>query len=256
MYGESVFTTMLMINSEIRDWEYHFDRLKRGVEFIYGPFTDGDDWADLLRTRLETKYENESGDRVLRLTIYREQARGLLRSGLVSVMDLKLHLTGSHFDPHPANKGLKLRTCAGIPKPHWWPSFLKSGNYLETILCQKVYLKDGDDDLLFLSPEDTVWESSVANIFIVRHDRIYTAPTGPNVLEGIMRKNVIRFAEEFFEECVEESTTVEQLYKADAIFGTNSIRGLFLIDQIDDHQIRYEQNFLSKFEALKKKVYR
>ncbi len=41
MYGESVFTTMRMINGEMKDWSLHFDRMRRGDEFVYGPFTDG-----------------------------------------------------------------------------------------------------------------------------------------------------------------------------------------------------------------------
>jgi branched-subunit amino acid aminotransferase/4-amino-4-deoxychorismate lyase len=255
LYGESVFTTMRMQNGVLRDWEMHFDRLKKSSEFIYGPFTDKDEWTTRLRTRLETKLAEFDGDKVIRITIYREQQRGVLRGNLIGSSDLRFHVNHSLFDPTRfENKTLKLRTCPISPRPHWWPSYLKTGNYLETILCQKIYMRPEDDDVLFLSGDDTILESSVANIFVVRHNKLYTAPSGPNVLDGVMRRKVIRVATDFFSDFEESSTSMEQILKADAVFGSNSIRGLFLVDRIDDYEISYTEEFLDKFLKLKTTV--
>lgn len=255
MYGESVFTTMRMTDGVLKDWELHFERLRKGAEFVFGPFTDGDDWVAILKNRLEAKTMTLDGNKVVRLTLYREQARGLQKTSLVSVTDVKIHVSATPFEKERfENKMLKLRTCPVNKKPFWWPSFLKAGNYLETIISQKKFLQPGDDDLLFLSNDDTILESSVANIFIVRHNRLYTAPAGPDVLEGIMRRKVIDVAKDYFDSFEESAATVEQVYKADAIFGSNSVRGLFLIDQIDGHEITYNEQFMDKFELLKNRV--
>lgn len=255
MYGESVFTTMRMRNGQLLDWEEHFARLKKGALFVYGPFTDGDDWSLILRNRLEERCQDEKGERVIRLGIYLEQERGLLKAGTISVNQLKIAIQSTLFDPQRIDgKMFKLRTCSVPLRPHWWPSYLKAGSYLETILSQKIFLQPGDDDLLFLSPQDTVLESSVANIFVIRHNRLFTAPLGPNVLDGIMRKKVIDIGEEFFQSVAESSSTLEQLFKADAIFGTNSLRGPFLIDRIDEHELNYSEEFMAMFEKLRKRV--
>jgi branched-subunit amino acid aminotransferase/4-amino-4-deoxychorismate lyase len=254
MYGESVFTTMRMIDGHLCDWDYHFDRLKKSVDFVYGSFTEGDDWALLLKNHLLERCDLESGDQIIRLTIYREQVRGLIGHRPISINDLKISLSASKFEVSPDRKWLKLRTCASRNRPHWWPSFLKTSDYLETILAQKMNLKQGDDDVLFLSPQDTVLESSIANIFIVRHNILYTAPTGPNVLDGVMRDKVIKVAKEFFDDFKELETSAQQLFKADAIFGTNSIKGPFIIGSVDDIEIQYSEAFLSNFEALRKRV--
>jgi 4-amino-4-deoxychorismate lyase len=253
MYGESVFTTMLMFDGRLNDWDYHFERLKKGAEFIYGPFNEKD-WALLLKDRLETRLLAESGDKVVRLTLYREQARGLRPIGSGSVGDLKISVQSFLYDSSRLEGKIKLRSCAVNPKPLWWPGFLKTGNYLETILAQKMNLKPGDDDLLFLSPDDTICESSIANIFVVRHNKLYTPPAGPHVLEGVMRRKVMESAKDFFDDCIEAASSYEQLLKSDAIFGTNSVRGLFLIERIDDHEVVYQQEFLETFELLKKRV--
>jgi 4-amino-4-deoxychorismate lyase len=256
MYGESVFTTMRMINGSLQDWELHYDRFRRGVEFLYGPFTEEGDWSHLLKSRLEQKFADLSGDKIVRVTAYREQARGLLRTGLYSISEIRIHLSQNPLDrSRYEEKMIKLRTCPVNKRPHWWPPYLKAGNYLDTILSQKRYMHPGDDDVLFLSEEDTVLESSVANIFIVRHNKLFTAPLGPNVLEGIMRKKLISVALDYFDDFEEAPTNFEQLMKADAIIGTNSVRGVFLVDRIDDHEIFYKEDFLIKFQRLRDKIF-
>lgn len=254
MYGESVFTTMRMVNSSICDWEYHYDRLSKGIEYVYGPFIEGQDWHALLKDRLEERLASESGNKIIRLAIYRDAVRGLLKSSIISVHDLKLHLAINQYDPGMHQNKMKLRTCSAPPRPLWWPSFLKAGNYLETILAQKIYLKGDDDDLLFLSNRDTVLETSIANIFIVKHDNLFTAPLGPHVLDGIMRKKIIEIGGEYFKSVREEETSIEQLLKAEAVFGCNSIRGPFLIEKIDDHEMIYHQDFLDKFQKLSDRI--
>lgn len=255
MYGESVFTTMRMINGFLRDWELHFDRLKKGVEFVYGPFLESD-WDMGLKNRLESRCLMETGDKVIRLTVYREQTRGLLRSGLMGLSDLKIHLSSTPFDPSRfEGKALVLRTCAATPRPHWWPSYLKAGSYLETILAQKRTMQEGDDDILFLSSHDTLLESSVANIFVVRHKKLYTPPLGPNVLDGVMRRKIIECALEFFDDVQESETSMDQIFRADGVFGCNSVRGPFLVERVDDHDINFDQSFLSAFEKLRSKVF-
>lgn len=256
MYGESVFTTLRMINGSLVDWELHFDRLKKGVEFLYGPFTDADEWVPIFKNLLEAKCQGETGDKVLRFTVYRDGVRGVMRSSLISITDLKIHLSSSPYD-RSRFEGLmlKLRTCPSPVRPKWWPSYLKAGNYLEVILSQKVHLKPGDDDLLFLSTQDEVLESSVANIFMVRHGKLYTAPVGPNVLDGVMRKKVLQHAKEFFTEYLETYSTMDQILKADAVFGANSVRGLFLVDRVDDYELTYKEDFLDLFQKLKARVF-
>lgn len=246
---------MRMVNGVIQDWNMHFDRLRKGVEFLYGPFTDGEGWITIFKNRLETKLADFEGNKVIRLTVYREQVQGFLRSSLISVTELRIHGTCTILEPSRyEGKTLKLRTCPRSPRPHWWPSYLKVGSYLETILCQKIYMKTDDDDVLFLNQQDEILESSVANIFVVRHNKLYTPPTGPNVLEGITRRKVLAMANDYFESYDESSTTMEQLLKADAVFGSNAIRGLFLVDRIDDYEINYSEEFLDKFNKMRDRV--
>jgi 4-amino-4-deoxychorismate lyase len=254
LYGESVFTTIKMENGELKYWDLHFDRLKKGIEFMFGPFTDDEAWIPIFKNRLESTVQHESGDKVIRWTIYRHQQRGLRRLNLISTTDLKIHVAIHAFEPERTGRNIKLRTCPAINRPHWWPEYLKAGNYLDTILAQKVYLQKDDDDLLFLSSSDTILESSVANIFIVKNNKLYTPPTGPNVLDGIMRKKVLDLAHEYFDEVLEESTTLDQAFRANLVFGTNSIRGIFLVESIDGIKFNPEQSLLDTIVQLRMRL--
>ncbi len=253
MYGESVFTTMRLVDGHVRAWDCHFDRLKKSVEFVYGPFIEGEGWHTYLRDRLETRLEAEDGDKIIRLTLYREHDRGLQAHGLFSVLDLRVHVAHFLYDPARfEGKRFHLRTVPALSRPSWWPSYLKVGNYLETILSQRKFMGPDDDDILFVSHDEIVLESSVANIFICRHDKLYTAPAGPLVLEGVMRKRVLAKAHESFSSVQENETTMKEILKADGVFGTNCIRGLFLVTRIDDHEIIPSPDFLERFDKLKR----
>lgn len=245
---------MRMINGHACDWNLHFNRMKLAIEYVYGPFIESTDWSLILKERLENLWHQESGNKVIRLTAFLDQERGLQRKKSLAISDLRLHLLASDFDSTLNGKRAKLRSSQAFLRPEWWPPFLKAGHYLESILAQKKYLQEGDDDLLFVSDQNTVLESSIANIFVLLGNDLYTPPSGPNVLAGVMREKVLRHGSEFFKECRENQINLEDLYKAQAVFGSNSVRGIFLIDRIDDHEIKYDQSFCEKFEKLRERV--
>jgi branched-subunit amino acid aminotransferase/4-amino-4-deoxychorismate lyase len=83
---------------------------------------------------------------------------------------------------------------------------------------------------------------------------LYTAPAGPNILEGVMRRKIIDCAFDFFDDFSETESSLEQAWKADGIIGCNSVRGVFLIGKIDDREIVYSPEMLAKIEALRSKV--
>ena len=246
-----------MVDGDLLDFELHFERLRKGVEFVYGPFSDAQDWVLQLKGRIQARCATEEGDKVLRITVYRDQARGLHPTSMLASGDLKLNFHFTPPDPEALlRRALRLRSCPVNSRPAWWPSYLKAGSYLETILSQKVHLKPEDDDLLFLSRDETILESSVANIFLVRHNRLYTAPPGPTVLDGVMRKKILGAAAEFFDGVREVESTLSDAVAADAVFGSNSLRGPFLVSHVDGREIAPARDFHQKFDVLWNRVMR
>jgi branched-subunit amino acid aminotransferase/4-amino-4-deoxychorismate lyase len=253
LYGESIFSTMGMRKGKVAHWEDHFQRLQKGAQFLWGPFDEGPNWEMALQNSLQKILPDEDGDKLVRLTIYHEQARGPAPAVVDSVSELKVDIFSSPYDFSIWDKKkVRLRSCNISPRPFWWPSYLKAGSYLDAIVAQKLFLRPGDDDLLFLSPESSIWESSVANIFLVSKNKLYTAPLGPNVLDGVMRGRVIKKFSGHFLDLQEVPLTLKNAYDAEMVFGTNSIRGPFLIDRIDQREYSYSDEMLRMFEHFRK----
>jgi branched-subunit amino acid aminotransferase/4-amino-4-deoxychorismate lyase len=256
MYGESVFTTMRMIEGEIQDWDEHFKRLEQGAKFVFGPFIEEENWAILLKNRIEQQLLTQEGQKILRITLFREQERGLKFFSSQSIKTLKISLNSAPLYDSIESHVFKLKTFRVHPRPDWWPSFLKAGSYLESILAQKHFLQDHEDDLLFLNPQNEILETTIANVFIVKNNCLYTPALGPNVLDGIMRNKVIERGVDLFDEIHETPIPLDQLLAAEVVFGCNSVRGPFLIGRVDQQQFFQSQDFLDKFDVLKKRVFK
>jgi branched-subunit amino acid aminotransferase/4-amino-4-deoxychorismate lyase len=71
-----------------------------------------------------------------------------------------------------------------------------------------------------------------------------------------MRKKILDVAHDFFDKVQESASTIDQVFKADAVFGCNSVRGLFFIESIDYHKLKHDQESIDKVEALKKRVFK
>lgn len=246
LYGESVFTTMRMISGEVKDWDLHFDRLKRGADFVFGPI-EAWKWTP-FRLMIEDKLKSKSGTKALRITVFAKGDLGL-RPLEARIEDLEVEIQERPL-PETNGEPKKLRTLHRPGKPNFWPSFLKSGNYLETILSQKYVLNPGEDDLLFCDETGLIQESSMANIFIVRGDHLLTPRLGPNVMEGTMRGKILDKAPLFFKKISEENILWNENFKADGVFLSNALRGMFLVDRIDRFEISYSNDFLKAFHEL------
>ena len=239
LYGEAVFTTMRMIAGSVKEWDSHFQRLKQGIDFVYGPIESWH-WSP-FRLSLEEKLKSFTGNQVLRVAIRLKELHPSASMAL-TVDNLVVEITTREI-PKENRFPIKLRSIKQSARPDYWPSFLKSANSLE-------------DDLLFLNEEGLIQESSIANIFIIREGKLLTPKLGANVLDGIMRRKVLKIASNFFKEVHEVDILFNESFTADAIFLTNSVRGPFLVDRIDQFAISYPNDFLKKFADIKELVMR
>ncbi len=96
-------------------------------------------------------------------------------------------------------------------------------NVLGSIYAQENEL----DDAILINQNKHIVETTKANIFLVKENRIYTPALSDGCIKGIMRKKVIEKIKDlgmfYFEEI---SISPFELQKADAVFITNSIIGI------------------------------
>lgn len=69
-----------------------------------------------------------------------------------------------------------------------------TGSYVNAALAKTEAEQAGFNEAIVLTDDGHVSEGSAANLFLVRNGTLVTAPASDNILEGIVRSNVLRIA--------------------------------------------------------------
>src|SRR5699024_9317164 len=88
------------------------------------------------------------------------------------------------------NNGMKAQLTEDI---RWLRCDIKSLNLLPNVMAKETALKSGYDEAIFIR-DGIVTEGSSSNVFIVKNKEIITHPANNFILNGITRRNVIKFA--------------------------------------------------------------
>ena len=112
-----------------------------------------------------------------------------------------------------------------------------AGNYLNSILATQESKRNGYDESILLDMAGNVSEASGENVFIVRHNKIYTPPFADSALEGITRDTAMVIAREAGYDVVERPIPRTELYMADEIFLTGTAAEIVPVISIDGHSV-------------------
>jgi len=111
-----------------------------------------------------------------------------------------------------------------------------SGKYLNSTLALLQAKKDGFDDAVIIDHQNIISETTAANLFIVKDKRLKT-PLNPITLNGIVRESVIQIARDCGYPVFEEKICLEELYTADEIFMTGTVKGIISVNQVSTKKI-------------------
>ena len=141
----------------------------------------------------------------------------------------------TYFDINKKFKGIKLQTSKWMrPPSNTAPTQAKAaGLYMICTLSKHTAEKNGFDDSLMLDLNGYVAESTGANIFYVKNNKLYT-PIADCFLNGITRKTVIQIARNNKIKVVEKRILPKELLKADEIFLTGTAVEITPVSQIDN----------------------
>ena len=103
---------------------------------------------------------------------------------------------------------------------------LKSVNYLESILARRHAEMSEADDALFFNMEQHATETTVANVFIIKQDRLLTPMLTDGALAGIIRARVLLLAKKAGISSIETSIDKKTITNADGIVVTNALQGM------------------------------
>ncbi|QRN03133.1 4-amino-4-deoxychorismate lyase [Legionella sp. MW5194] len=155
-------------------------------------------------------------------------ARGLLTTGT----EPQLVLTAFHYSP--ATTPLTLVSSRWQRDRNNPVYGLKSINYLEAIMARRQAVERGADDVLFYNTEGEATETTVANLFMISGNCLYTPPLSCGLLAGIIRQRLLTQAGDWGVICQELPLTQHQLYSAEALFVCNALQGVQAVQRLDN----------------------
>ncbi|BDW89058.1 aminotransferase class IV [Thalassospira tepidiphila] len=236
LLGDGFFETMRAHEGKIAWLEAHMGRLDHHAELIEFPLDllpETEEVAEIVAKLFEQIHRK---DAVVRMTVSRGPGeRGLLPLGSP---DPTILITAEPFDPLDPNIGLTLATSQKVRRnPHSVAGRIKSTNYMDNIAAKQEVQKYGAQDALILSADGHVAETTVANLFGITGETLWTPDEDTGILCGLARDYVLQVAEESEIEVSFEPKAPEELKEFDAVFTANALQGLRVVDRIDGYVV-------------------
>ena len=111
------------------------------------------------------------------------------------------------------------------------------GQYVNSVIAKRAANLAGYDEAIMLDTNGFVSECTGENLFMVRDNRIVTAPYGSSILGGITRDTVITLARDAGVVVEERSFTRDELYVADEIFLCGTAAEVTPVREVDNRRI-------------------
>lgn len=89
------------------------------------------------------------------------------------------------------------------------------------------------NDMVLLDHQNNVAELISSNIFWLKEDQVYTPSLNTGCINGILRRNILRWCQQNEIKVMEVLADVDQLYHADCVFSAN-VAGIKMLASIED----------------------
>lgn len=223
-----------MLGGKILDFEGHAVRLERSLgELDMGMPMSRDELLDIHR-RLVTENEIEDG------LIYLQITRGAADrdfayppEGTPQTVVLFTQTKPGLADAPMAKVGLKVIT---IPDLRWDRRDIKTVQLLYPSMGKMAAKAAGADDAWMIE-DDMITEGTSNNAYIVKDNTIITRHLGHEILHGITRAAVLRFAAEAQMKVEERSFSLAEAQAADEAFVTSASTFVMPVVQIDGQAV-------------------
>jgi len=227
LFGEGVFTTMLVDDGELQFFESHLSRLKKDAEFIglAFPKIDVEDVKTLISINNLKK-----GKARLRITLFSKETakfdtcKSKKGSSFLKPVDILIHLI-----PIEPEEQKDLELCIYPEVVSTSLSKVKTLNYLNRFIIRKHAIERGFDDALVLGPENMVLETSFSNILWIDKTTVFLPDSSLPYFRG---------------------TTLDLVLKELSISGYTICEGFFELKDISENAFVYLCSSLKKITCV------
>ncbi|RAI98453.1 branched-chain amino acid aminotransferase [Chitinophaga skermanii] len=223
-YGDGCFETMRVYQGQIMLADLHFERLFTSLRILHFNVPTHFTKTYLTKFILELCHLNNVSNLArVRVTVFRGGG------GLYAPEDNTPHfliqcweLQRQVFELNI--QGLTLDIYADARKSADKIGNVKSNNCLPYILASQYAKQHQFNEVVLLNQYGRVADTTIANIFVVKQQTIYTPPLSEGCVCGVMRKHLLKGESPF--KIKEQPLSIDDLENADEIFLSNAIFGI------------------------------
>jgi branched-chain amino acid aminotransferase len=251
-YGDGVFETMKFKGGNLISADEHFARLWKGMQLLQFEIP-----KLLTPDKLEQEIfalinKNKLAAARIRLTIIRSEG---------GLYDAKNHTPNYIIEATALaegigmlnNNGLQLCIYEDARKSIDSFSNIKHNNYLPYLTGALFAKKQQCNDALILNSRGNICDSTIANLFYIKDEIIYTPSLSEGCVAGVMRKWLIEKIREEEFTVYEAVVTKDDLMNADEVFLSNSIYNIRWAGGIENK--KFENAIVNKIVAQLMKKY-
>ncbi len=243
-YGDGLFETIKLYKGRILFSNEHFARLWKGMQLLqfsipkhFTPEMLEEQIIDLV------KKNGHEGAARIRLTIYRGDG------GLYDAVNHAPHYIIQSWPLQEGtgelnSNGLVLGFYEDAKKSNDVFSNLKNNNYLPYILAALKAKEEKWNDAIVLNNYNRVCDTTIANLFIIKDNELFTPSLSEACVAGVMREIVIVSLKKGGWTISEKGITMLEVMEADEIFLTNSIHNIRWVKQIGNRN--YDNTLVHK----------
>jgi branched-chain amino acid aminotransferase len=250
LLGDGVFDTLVAFNRKPFAGDRHLARLTDhataiGIALDTASVRAG--WSAALA-------EQKSDHVILRTTVTRGvTGRGLWPKGAPAPT---IVVSGTAWNRELVARPVRLITSGIVRNAGSPTSRLKTIGYLDNILAAREAAEKNADDALLLNAEGKVACTTIANVFALSGLQLLTPPTTDGVLAGIVRALVLEAAATIGMEASERSLVPADLFAANEVFLTNSVRLISPVLSLDEKPVggRAPERIVALLSTLAEKI--
>lgn len=247
--GDGLFETLSAFNGKAFLKAQHIARMKASADDFGLPFD-----PSTIERAINDLAEIDQEPGIIRVTL----TRGIGERGLAFPKDPKpeIFATRSPWTNALAFQKISLGTTKIRRNPTSPLSSHKTLSYLDNVMALNEAQQKEADDALMLDQDGHVASTSMANLFAISGRELQT-PSLSSILPGITRNLILEIAPTHGLTINEKNLHPRDLFAADLVFSTNSVRFMTRITMIDGNHLHSSDNthYINLQSALKERLF-
>jgi len=229
-YGDGLFETMKVSKGKISLADMHFQRLYYGLSILKFHVPGQFSQQNLEKETIDLCKRNRSED-LARVRLSVSRGSGGLYDGddkfqyLIECWPLresarKLNEHGLVLDIFPDAR----KSCDVFAN-------LKSASHLIYVMAARFAKENKLNDCLLLNTDGRICDATIANLFWIKDEIIFTPPLSEGCIAGVKRRYLMERLQTTGLRLREENCEISDLENADELFLTNAIQGIRWVKQ-------------------------